>query len=70
MYKEGDKIRFIFDDRLGRLSNKEGTIVRMVDDDEVEIEDNYDGNKCVYEVHIPLFGSVFVLDGFIKHIKE
>lgn len=70
MYKEGDKVRFIFDDRLGRLSNKTGTIVRMVDDNEVEIEDNSDGTKHVYEVHIPLFGSVFVLDGFIKHIKE
>ena len=70
MYKKGDKIRFIFDDKLGRLSNKEGIIVRMVDDDEVEIEDNSDGMKHVYEVHIPLFGSVFVLDGFIKHIKE
>ena len=70
MYKEGDKVRFIFDDRLGRLSNKTGTIVRMVDDNEVEIEDNSDGTKHVYEVHIPLFGSVFVLDGFINHIKE
>ena len=70
MYKEGDKVRFIFDDRLGRLSNKEGTIVRMLDDDEVKIEGNYDGSKRVYEVHIPLFGSILVLDGFIKHIKE
>ena len=42
----------------------------MVDDGEVEIEDNCDGSKHVYEVHIPLFGSVLVLDGFIKRIKE
>ena len=70
MYKEGDKVRFICDDRLGRFSNEEGTIVRMVDDDEVEIEDNSDDMKHVYEVHVPLCGSVLVLDGFIKHIKE
>lgn len=70
MYKKGDKVRFIFDDKLGRFSNKEGTVIRMVDDDEVEIEDNSDGMKRVYEVYIPLFGSVLVLDEFIKPIKE
>ena len=70
MYKKGDRVRFIFDDRLGRFSNKEGTIIRMVDDGEVEIEDNSDGTKHVYEVYIPLFGSVLVLDEFIKHIKK
>lgn len=70
MYKEGDKIRFIFDDKLGNFSNKTGTIVRMVDDNDVEIEDDSYGSKHVYEVYIPLFGSVLVLDGFIKRIKE
>lgn len=55
---------------FGRLSNKTGTIVRMVDDNDVKIEDNSYGSEHVYEVYIPLFGNVLVLDGFIKQIKE
>ena len=46
---------------------KIGTIIRRMDD-EVEIEDDGFNSKYVYEVYVPLFPTIQVLDGFIKPV--
>ena len=66
MYKEGDKVQFIEHENLDNLSGKIGTIIRRMDEDEVEIEGDAFNSKYVYEVYVPLFPTIQVLEGFIK----
>lgn len=68
MYKEGDKVQFIEHENLDNLSGKIGTIIRRMDDDEVEIEGDAFNSKYVYEVYVPLFPTIQVLEGFIKPV--
>lgn len=69
MYKAGDRVRFIMDDRLGTLSLKTATVVRRVDAGEVIVDEGYVGDRSVYEVSIPLSPNIMVLGDFIKLIK-
>ena len=68
MYKAGDKVQFIEHENLDNLSGKIGTIIRRMDDDEVEIEDDGFNSKYVYEVYVPLHPTIQVLEGFIKPV--
>ena len=68
MYKEGDKVQFIDHKNLDNLSGKIGTIIRRMDDDEVEIEGDAFNSKYVYEVYVPLHPTIQVLEGFIKPV--
>ena len=68
MYKEGDKVQFIEHKNLDNLSGKIGTIIRRMDDDKVEIEGDAFNSKYVYEVYVPLFPTIQVLEGFIKPV--
>ena len=68
MYKAGDKVQFIEHENLDNLSGKIGTIIRRMDDDEVEIEGDAFNSKYVYEVYVPLFPTIQVLEGFIKPV--
>ena len=68
MYKEGDKVQFIEHENLDNLSGKIGTIIRRMNDDEVEIEDEVFNSKSVYEVYVPLHPTIQVLEGFIKPV--
>ena len=68
MYKVGDKVRFIEHENLDNLSGKTGTIIRRMNDDEVEIEDDVFNSKYVYEVFVPLLPTIQVLEGFIKPV--
>ena len=68
MYKEGDKVQFIEHENLDNLSGKIGIIIRRMDDDEVEIEGDAFNSKYVYEVYVPLYPTIQVLEGFIKPV--
>ena len=68
MYKEGDKVQFIEHENLDNLYGKIGTIIRRMDDDEVEIEGDAFNSKYVYEVYVPIFPTIQVLEGFIKPV--
>ena len=68
MYKEGDKVQFIEHENLDNLSGKIGTIIRRMDDNEVEIEGDAFNSKYVYEVYVPLLPTIQVLEGFIKPV--
>ena len=68
MYKEGDKVQFIEPENLDNLSGKIGTIIRRMNDDEVEINDDVFNSKYVYEVYVPLHPTIQVLEGFIRKI--
>lgn len=68
MFKEGDKVRFIEHANLDSLAGKIGTIIRRMNDDEVEIEDEVFNSKAVYEVYVPLYPTIQVLEGFIKPV--
>ena len=68
MYKEGDKVQFIEHENLDNLSGKIGTIIRRMNDDEVEINDDVFNSKYVYEVYVPLHPTIQVLEEFIRKI--
>lgn len=67
MYKKGDRVKLIPHKNLGEFSGKKGTIIRRINDNEVLIQDDIYGSKFVYEVDIPLHGTVQILDGFIEN---
>lgn len=66
MFEAGDSVRFVNDTKLGWLSNKGGYVERKLSDDEIAFEDKSLEGQNVYEVWVPLYGNICVLESFIK----
>lgn len=70
MLKVGDKVQFIEDEKLGYCSGKKGYIERILDEDEILIEEEEIKDMKAYEVWLPLRGNVEALEYLLKPVTE
>jgi hypothetical protein len=70
MFKVGDKVQFIDDEKLGYYSGKKGYIERVLDKDEILIEEDEIKGMKVYEVWLPLRGNVEALEYLLRPVNE